>query len=138
MSPSIAQAKVSLDAVAAAAVGAIESELITALRVEAPTLSEPGRDPSGGLQPRCAFQQGHGINSKHRRRLPAPVPPEIGADIGLPHLSIRAENGPLAAQPDASGRARGRAQCDIAQAVVVAIERYVLPEDLCLRLENEA
>src|SRR5262245_48099935 len=43
MSPSITHAKVSLDAVAATAIGAVERELITALRVDAPTVAEPGR-----------------------------------------------------------------------------------------------
>src|SRR6516165_2257416 len=105
MSPSITHAKVSLDAVAATAMGAVERELITALRVETPTFSEPGREPSGGFEQRRAFQQRHGINPKQGRRLPAPVLPEVDAHIRLPHLPVPAENGPFAAHADASGRA---------------------------------
>src|SRR6516162_2359530 len=129
MSPSITQAKVSLDAIAPAAVGAVESELITALRVEAPTVAEPGRETSSGFEQRRAFQQRHGINPKQGRRLPAPVLPEVDAHIGLPHLPVPAENSPFAAHPDASGRARGRTERDIAQAVIAIVERYLLPED---------
>jgi hypothetical protein len=58
--------------------GAIETELITGLGIEADTTAERGADTTGELQPRRLFDQRHRVATKQRRR---PVSPQIGDDV---------------------------------------------------------
>src|SRR5580700_6095294 len=137
-SPDIAQADVTLDAVAAG-VALADGELIPGLSIKAKIGFELERHATGEFQPRRVFQQRHlnCIPGKRRCRLTAPVAPDIGARIGLPYLPVLAENGPLGARAEPPGGARGRAKRDSAYPVIGLVETDLLPQDLRLRLQNE-
>ena len=70
--------------------------------------------------------------------LSPPIPPEIGPEIRLPHLTARSRNRPFGPEPDAPARPRRIAEGDIAQPVIVVPEGDLLPQDLPLRLDHEA
>src|SRR3954447_8643768 len=84
-SPGEAQPDVALDAVAADV--AVGGELIAGLAVEAEARIELVADAAGELDPRRVRHQRHadGAGAVDGLRRAAPVAPDIGPAIGLPH-----------------------------------------------------
>ena len=105
-SPVEPQPEVATDALALATGGIADRELIAALGIEAQIGIDLGRYAAAEFQPCRLLQQRHrsGRPGKGRRRVSAPVSPDIGPNIGLPDLSVVAGDGPLAAdaEPPAS------------------------------------
>ena len=88
-SPGEAQADVAVDAVALAAVLS-PRELIASLGIEAQIGIELERHAAGEFDPRRLVAQRHPdrAGGKTRRRVAAPVMPQIGASIGLPYPAV--------------------------------------------------
>lgn len=117
-SPDVTQTDVALNTIAEEDV--IASELVAGLRIEANTAAQQGSHTAGKLQPRRLFNQRHRIDTEQRRCLGTPIPPQIGAHIRLPHLTVVAVDGPRPAQADPAGRTRGRARACFASELATA------------------
>jgi hypothetical protein len=127
-SPSIFGAKCASNAVSFLVLGSADSEFIVDIGEDRDAGVDPSRQAAAKLQPGDLTRHRHevrpGIDGVG---LSPPIPPEIGPEIRLPHLTAGGRNRPFGPEPDAPARPRRVTEGDIAEPVIALPKANLLP-----------
>ena len=127
-SPRISGAKRASNAVSFLVLGSADREFIVDIGEDRDVGVDPSRQAAAKLQPGDLTYQRHDVRPRiDGVGLSPPIPPEIGPEIRLPHLTAPSHNRPFGPEPDAPARPRRVAERDIAKPVIVVPERHLLP-----------
>ena len=127
-SPRISGAQCASDAVSSITVSVADGELIVGVGEDRDAGVDPARQAAAKLQHGGLTRQRHDVRPRiDGIGLSPPIPPEIGPEIRLPHLTARSLNRPFGPEPDTPARPGRIAEGDIALPVIVVPEGDFLP-----------